>query len=146
MRGMRKETEEKYKEICRLFWAGKSLDEIAEETHCSRATVDRAISTYGNIPKRDNFESHKEEAIEMFKAGKTYQEIADATGLFLTTIRRNFAQLGFRRRNRKRVEKMPEREEELEIFPLQYTQNNIRRAERIEIRGKKYWDVSAWYM
>ena len=137
MSGMRKETEEKYTEICRLVWAGKKLDEIAEEVHCSRATVDRAISEYGNIPKRDNFESHKEEAIKMFNEGKTYQEIADATGLFLTTIRRNFAQLGFRRRNRKRVEKMPEREEELEIFPLQYTQNNIRRAERIEIRGKQ---------
>ena len=108
MSGMRKETEEKYKEICRLFWAGKRLDEIAEETHCSRATVDRAISTYGNIPKRDDFENHKEEAIEMFKAGKTYQEIADETGLFLSTIRRNFAKMGFRRRNRRTVEKMTE--------------------------------------
>lgn len=145
MSGMRKETEEKYKEICRLFWAGKSLDEIAEETHCSRATVDRAISEYGNIPKRDNFENHKEEAIQMFNAGKTYQEIADATGLFLSTIRRNFAMMGFRRRDRKRVEKIPEQEEELVLFPLTYAKH-IRRAERIEIRGKRYWDVSAWYL
>ena len=146
MSGMRKETEKKYKEICRLFWAGKSLDEIAEEEHCSRATVDRAISTYGNIPKRDNFENHKEEAIEMFKAGKTYQEIADETGLFLSTIRRNFAEMGLRRRRGRRIKEMPEREKEPEIFPLQYTQNNIRRAERIVIRGKIYLDVSAWYL
>lgn len=145
MSGMRKETEEKYKEICRLFWAGKSLDEIAEEAHCSRATVDRAISTYGNIPKRDNFENHKEQAIKMFKEGKTYQEIADETGLFLSTIRRNLAMLGFRRRNRRRVEKMQEPEDDLELFPLTYAKH-IRRAERIEIRGKKYLDVSAWYL
>ena len=145
MSGMRKETEEKYKEICRLFWAGKKLDEIAEESHCSRATVDLAISRYGNIPKRNDFESHKEEAIEMFKAGQTYQEIADETGLFLSTIRRNFAKMGFRRRNRRPVEKMTEQEEELELIPLQYTQHT-RRAEYIEIRGKRYRDVSAWYL
>lgn len=146
MSGMRKETEEKYKEICRLFWSEKSLDEIAEEVHCSRATVDRAISIYGAIPKRDSFDNHKEEAIALWEQGATGEQIAERTGLSISTVNRNLRDMGYRRR-RKRAESRktaepPYQEEELELFPLAYAKT-VRRAERIVIRGKVYLDVSA---
>lgn len=142
---MRNQTEEKYKEICRLFWSGIKIDEIVEKVHCCRSTVDRAISLYGKIPKRDAFADHKEETVEMFDRGKTYQEIADETGLSLSTIRRNFAKMGLRRRRSRGMAETSQEQEEPEIIPLQYADNK-KRAERVVIRGKAYLDVSAWYM
>ncbi len=145
MSGMRKKTEEKYKEICRLFWEGMKIDEIAEKTHCSRSTVDRAISSCGHIPKRNVFADHKEAAVELFNRGKTYQEIADETGLFMSTVMRNFAKMGLCRKQRRKTDETAPEHEEPEIIPLQYA-DNTKKAEKIVIRGKVYRDVSAWYM
>lgn len=149
MSGMQKKTEEKYKEICLLFAEGMKIDEIAEEMHCGRSTVDRAIalygSTHGHISKREIFADHKEEAVELFNRGKTYQEIADETGLSVSAIRQNFVKMGLSRRRRRKTEKTVPEHEEPEIIPLQYA-DNTRKAEEIVIRGKTYTDVSAWYM
>lgn len=156
MSGMRKETEKKYKEICRLVRAGRSNDEIAEELCCSRSTVDRAISLYGGRQKRETFEAHKDEIIAMYRKGMILGEIETRTGLSVHTIVRNMRKLGIRRgkgwkpadyrqRNRTGTYTQAEPEQELELFPLTYAQHT-RKAERIVIRGKSYIDVSAWYM
>lgn len=158
MSGMRKETEEKYKEICRLHREGKKKSQIEAELHCAPATIDRALRLYREIPKRDVFADHKETIVRLYDAGETLEKMSQETGLSITTINRNLRNMGLRRgrgwhpeESRGHTRKQTHREqeepkEELEIFPLQYTQNNIRRAERIVIRGKAYLDVSAWYM
>lgn len=157
MSGMRTETEEKYKEICRLHAEGKKKAQIVEELHCAPATIDRALRLYREIPKRDVFADHKETIVRLYDAGETLEKMSQETGLSMTTINRNLRKMGLRRgrgwkpadyqqKRRTGIYTQAEREEELEIFPLQYTQNNIRRAERIVIRGKAYLDVSAWYM
>ena len=158
MSGMRKETEEKYKEICRLHREGKKKPQIEAELHCAPSTIDRALQLYGEITRRATFEDHKETIIRLYEAGATLEKMRSETGLSITTINRNLRTMGLRRgrgwkpegskgHTRKQIHReQAEPEEELVLFPLQYTQNNIRRAERIEIRGKKYWDVSAWFM
>lgn len=157
MSGMRKETEEKYKEICRLHREGKKKSQIETELHCAPSTIDRALQLYGEITRRDTFEDHKETVIRLYEAGATLEKMKSETGLSISTINRNLRNMGLRRgrgwkpeeskgHTRKQIHReQVEPEKEDEILPRQYTRH-IRRAEHIEIRGKGYWDVSAWYL
>lgn len=156
MSGMRTETEEKYKEICRLHAEGKKKAEIVEELHCATSTIDRALRMYREVPRRDTFEDHKDTIARLYDAGATLEKMAEETGLSTHTISRNLRAMGLRRgsgwkpadyqqRRRTGVYAKEEPEEELPLFPLVHTQHT-RKAERIVIRGKAYLDVSAWYM
>lgn len=154
---MRKETEKMIKDICRLFREGKTRGQIAEEMHCSMSTVDRALHRYGDIPARDSFEDHREEIIEMYRAGETQKKIAEKTGVSKSTISRNLVRMGLCRGKGWKAGKgkqgqrnhMIHREQaecnEPELIPRQYA-DNIKRSEKVVIRGKIYQDVSAWYM
>lgn len=156
MSGMRTETEEKYKEICRLHAAGKKKAEIVEALHCATSTIDRAIRLCGEKQRRDTFEDHKDTIIRLYAAGVTVKKIAEETGLSANTIHRNLRAMGllrgrgwkpadYQQRRRTGVYAQEEPEEELELFPLTRAKDT-RKAERIVIRGKAYLDVSAWYM
>lgn len=156
MSGMRKETEEKYKEICRLHAEGKKKAEIVEALHCATSTIDRALRMYREIPRRNTFEDHKETIVRLYDAGATLEKMSQETGLSMKTIHRNLRDMGLQRgrgwqpadhrqRNRTWVYAQAEPEEKVDPRYLQYAQNT-RRAERIVIRGKAYLDVSAWYM
>lgn len=156
MSGMRKETEEKYKEICHLHAEGKKKAKIVEELHCTPSTIDRALRLYGKIPRRDSFEGHKKTIVSLYDTGATLEKMAEETGLSTTTINRNLRAMGLRRgrgwkpedyqqKRRTGIYAQEESEEELEIFPLVHVKDT-RRAERIVIRGRAYLDVSAWYM
>lgn len=155
MSGMRTETEEKYKEICRLHAEGKKKAEIVEALHCATSTIDRAIKLCGEKRRRDTFEDHKDTIIRLYDAGVTAERIAEETGLSANTIHRNLRAMGFRRgrgwqpagsKGWKQIHRVQEEtEEEVDPRYLQYAQHT-RKAERIVIRGKTYLDVSAWYM
>lgn len=156
MSGMRKETEEKYKEICRLHAEGKKKAEIVEELHCATSTIDRALRMYREIPRRDTFEDHKDTIVRLYEAGEKLAKMTEETGLSAHTISRNLRKMGLQRgrgwkpadyqqRNRTGVYAHEEPEKEPELFPQVHVKNT-RRAERIVIRGKAYLDVSAWYM
>lgn len=156
MSGMRTETKEKYKEICRLHAEGKKKAEIVEALHCATSTIDRAIRLCGEKRRRDTFEDHKEKIVRLYDAGATLEKMAEETGLSTHTISRNLRAMGLRRgsgwkpadyqqRRRTGIYAQEEPEEELELFPLIYAKET-RKAERIVIRGKAYLDVSAWYM
>lgn len=156
MRGMRTETEEKYKEICRLHAEGKKKAEIVEELHCATSTIDRALRLYREIPKRDSFADHEETIVRLYHAGATLERMSEETGLSMTTINRNLRAMGLRRGRGWKPEgsvhtwkqthrAQAEAEEEPELFPLVHVEDT-RKAERIVIRGKAYLDVSAWYM
>lgn len=156
MSGMRKETEEKYKEICRLNAEGKKKAEIVEELHCATSTIDRALRLYREIPSRDTFENHREKIVHLYDAGVAVEKIAEETGLSANTIHRNLRAMGLRRGrgwqpadyrqgNRTGIYAQAEPDEDLGLFPLVHAKDT-RKAERIVIRGKAYLDVSAWYM
>lgn len=155
MSGMRKETEEKYKEICRLHAEGKKKAEIVEALHCATSTIDRALRMYREIPRRDTFEDHKDTIFSLYEAGEPVEKIAEETGLSANTIHRNLRAMGLRRgrgwqpagsKGWKQIHRVQEEtEEEVDPRYLQYAQH-IRKTERIVIRGKAYLDVSAWYM
>lgn len=155
---MRKETEEKYRKICELRKAGKSRREIREEIHCSEGTINIAIRLFGEETKRDSFENHQTEIVEMWKAGKTLEQIKKETGLNISTINRHLLDMGMRRgsgwkpgrENQAPRKAMSHREqaepvEEPEVSPRQYA-DNTRRSKTVVINGRKYQDVSAWYM
>lgn len=157
MSGMRKETEEKYKEICRLHRDGKKKSQIEAELHCAPSTIDRALQLYGEIQRRNSFEDHKETIVRLYDAGETLEKMKSETGLSITTINRNLRNMGLRRgrgwhpeeskrHTRRQIHReQAEPEEEVNLQDLQYAKYT-RRAERIVIRGKAYLDVSAWYM
>lgn len=156
---MRKKNIARNEEICRLYRAGRTREQIAEEAYCSISTVDRVLRLSGDIKQRDSFEDHKETVMELYRAGSAQKEIAEKTGLSEQTISRNLRQMGMKRGKGwkaepgKRGPRLPishrERREyagELELpIPRQYA-DNTKRAAKVEIRGKIYWDVSAWYM
>lgn len=156
MSGMRKGTEKKYKEICRLHAEGKKKAEIAEALHCATSTIDRAVRLCGEKRRRDTFEDHRDTILRLYDAGVAAEKIAEETGLSANTIHRNLRAMGLRRgrgwkpadyqqRRRTGIYAQEGPEEEPEIFPLVHAKDT-RRAERIVIRGKAYLDVSAWYM
>lgn len=156
MSGMRKETEEKYKEICRLHAEGKKKAEIVEALHCATSTIDRAIRLCGEKRRRDTFEDHKDTIIRLYEAGETLEKMTEETGLSAHTISRNLRKMGLRRgrgwkpadyqqRSRTGIYVQEEPKEEPMLFPSVHVKDT-RRAERIVIRGKAYLDVSAWYM
>ncbi len=156
---MKKETKKKIEEICQLHRAGKTRKQIAEEMFCSMSTIDRALHMYGDIPTRDSFEDHREKIMEMYQSGETLKRIAKETGISITTINRHLLNMGLcrgkgwksgqgKRGYRKPISHREQREhvEEQEILtPLRYVDNR-KRVEIVEIRGKIYQDVSAWYM
>lgn len=156
---MRQETKERYEEIYKLYLAGKSKKEIAEDHHYAYSTIDRAMREHGVTFSRDNFAEHKDEILAMYKSGRTYQEIAEATGLNESTISRNLRHMlrtkdkeeHRRRRDKKerarevfRARAAAEQEEE-EIVPRQYAKD-WRRERQIVANGKVYTDITDWFM
>lgn len=163
---MHKGTEEKYKEVCRLFGEGKTREQIAEATFYSRPTIDRILQRYGDIPTRDSFKDHKEEALFFWDQGMTIKGIAEKTGLSVNTIQRNLKKLKkCRGRGRRRQTDIPEeemrergkaregsagragrrpKEEVPGPVPVQYAEH-VRKSKKVVIRGKAYQDVTAWY-
>lgn len=157
MSGMRPETKERYEEIYKLYLSGKSKKEIAEDHHCAYSTIDRAMRVHGVTFSHGSFADHKDEILAMYKSGRTYQEIAEATGLNESTISRNLRYMLFtkdkeeHRQKRDKKERAPEvfraaaeREEE-EIVPRVYAKD-WRQERHIVINGKKYTDITDWFM
>lgn len=153
MSGMRGETRKKYDRIARLFQEGMSRKEISLSLYVSVQTVERAIRLYGLGKEIHTFEEYREEIIEMYRQGMTHQEIAEETGLSQSTVSRNLRYMGIKRDKTRRRQK----ERKQEIFravaeskeekprPEQYARDT-RQAKTVEIRGKRYQDVSDWYM
>ena len=156
---MRKETEERVKEICRLYREGKTRKQISEEMYCAMSTVDRALHLYGDVPARDSFADHREEIMEMYQNGETLKRISEETGISIGTINRNLLAMGMRRgkgwksgkeqrvsRKSMSHREQRDRDEESEILTPRRRVDNTKRSTKVVIRGKVYQDVSAWYM
>lgn len=155
---MRKKTEEKYRKICELWKAGKSRREIREEIHCCEETIYAALRISGEKMRRDSFENHQTEIVKMWQAGATLAQIEKETGLNISTINRHLLAMGMRRgsgwkpgrENQAPRKAMSHREQaepigEPKVSPRQYA-DNTRRSKTVVINGRKYQDVSAWYM
>lgn len=150
MSGMRKGTKEKYEEIYRLYLAGKSKKEISLESHCAYSTIDRALREHGATLSRGTFEEKKEEILEMYGSGMTYQEIAEETGLNQSTISRHLRYM-----ERGRASKRKKRQAEIhretaeppeeELEPKQYAKD-WRQEREIVVNGKKYVDITDWFI
>ena len=152
MSGMRGETRKKYDRIARLFQEGMSRKEISLSLYVSVQTVERVIRMYGLGKEIHTFEEYREEIIEMYRQGMTHQEIAEETGLSQSTVSRNLRYMDIKRdktrrpqeRNQDIFRAVAESQEE-QPRPEQYVRDT-RQAKTVEIRGKRYQDVSDWYM
>lgn len=150
---MREKTEKRDEKIRALRRQGMRRRDIAEEMICSLSVVDRALRELDEGMRRASFEKHKEEIITMYQDGVTVKEIAEKSGLSEHTINRKMRELGKGRGRGWKPAGYTQKErdglyaQKLEgPTPVYYARPEIRRAERIVIRGKAYLDVSAWYM
>lgn len=150
---MREKTEKRDEKIRALRRQGMQRRDIAEEMLCSVSVVDRALRLLDEGLRRPNFEKHREEIITMYKKGVPVKEIAEKTGLSENTINRRMRAIGKGRdRGWKPAGYTQKERDRLYVqeqngpMPVFYAIPEIRKAERIVIRGKAYLDVSAWYM
>lgn len=152
---MRKNTEKRDEKIRSLRRQGMRRSDIAKEMICSVSVVDRALRSLDEGLRRASFEKYKEEIIDLYQKGVPVAEIAEKTGLHENTINRNMRALGKGRgrgwkpegkRSDCRSQIHRETCNETEFVPLLMAQVEHRQARRVTVGGKKYLDVSDWFL
>lgn len=119
--------------VCRLYRAGMSKKEIAEEVLCAESSINHYLRL-GGVRQARNAMNDLPQIIEMYEQGFTVKEIGQKVGYEKTAIVNALNKAGYE------VRKLNE--------PDLLSINNIEYAERkpkvfrVEYDGKSYWDIT----
>lgn len=133
---MRDTTKKLVETACRMYRAGMSKKEIAEEILCMESSVNHYLEL-GGIVQAKRIDSAIPTIIQMRKEGKGLSEISKATGFNKTTISIQLQKrgLGYHAHD------LDVREPVIDLSTLTYAERKPK-IYSVEYAGKKYWDIT----
>lgn len=139
-----KEAERKRQLAYDMYIQGRPMREIMEKTGYKRSSI-RVFLNMKGVNRRVTMKERKEECIKLYEKGMNCIQIAREMSVAPATVRSNLKKWGYA--NKKNRTTGCEKDPELEPGTRQITYaENRRKAEQVVIGGKRYQDITSYFM
>ena len=120
--------------VCRLYRAGMSKKEIAEEVLCAESSINHYLRL-GGVKQARNAMNDLPQIIELYEQGFTVKEIGEKVGYEKTAIVNALNKVGYE------VLKLNDPDLLADSSKLEYAERKPK-IFKVEYGGKRYWDVT----